>query len=123
MGMKIDSVDKHTPSTTSQAVRTSAWTNNGGKVNTLNPSLRNILIGLSIGQMVMIVVSVATLGSFVNSNVRFTLRKHTHATYKKVFFFSFFFQQKKTKKKKKKKTFIGKTEIFTYLYFCSKHSL
>ena len=110
--MKIDSVDKHTPSTTSETVRSSAWTNNGGKVNTLDPSLRNILIGLSIGQMVMIVVSVATLGSFVNSNVRFTLRKHAHATYRK------FFSSSSSKKKKKKKKGIFFTCIFAQNIAC-----
>ena len=50
--------------------RTSAWSDKGRNQSALSPSFRTILIGLSVGQMIMVAVSAATLGAFVNSNVR-----------------------------------------------------
>ena len=46
-----------------------AWT--GEKISSLSPSVRKILTGLSVGQIMIVAVSAATLGAFVNSNVRF----------------------------------------------------
>ena len=55
----------------SEMSRTSAWADRGKKTSArLYPSFRHILIGLSVCQMVMVAVSAATLGAFVNSNVR-----------------------------------------------------
>ena len=62
-------VDVQTSKTTSETARSLAWTDNGGKISSLSPSLRKILAGLSIGQLMVVAVSAATLGAFVNSNV------------------------------------------------------
>ena len=49
-----------------------AWTGNTSEtISSLSPSVRKILTGLSVGQIMIVAVSAATLGAFVNSNVRF----------------------------------------------------
>ena len=71
MGKNKVQVVMETSKTTSEQVRTSAWNDNGRKINTLTPLLRKLLTGLSIGQLVIVAISAATIGAFVNSNVRF----------------------------------------------------
>ena len=69
MGRKFVKVDVQTSKTTLETARSLAWTDNGGKISTLPPSLRKVLAGLSIGQLMVVAVSAAILGAFVNSNV------------------------------------------------------
>ena len=76
MGRKVVKVDVQTSKTTSETARSLAWTDNGGtmtdnggKISMLSPALRKVLAGLSIGQLMVVAVSAATLGAFVNSNV------------------------------------------------------
>ena len=64
-------VDVETSKSASTTATTSAWTNNGGKNNTLSGPLRKVLTGIGIGQVLMVVVTAATLGAFVNANVSF----------------------------------------------------
>ena len=71
MGIKRVKVGDETSSTTSEGVRTSAWTDNGGTFSTLSAPLRKILAGISISQLVIVVVTAATLGAFINSNVSY----------------------------------------------------
>ena len=46
------------------------WVSHGGKVSALSPILRKVLTGISVGQVMLVAVAAATLGVFVNSNVR-----------------------------------------------------
>ena len=66
-------VGVETSETISRTASTSARTENGGKINTLSAPLRKVLAGISIGQLLMVVVTAATLGAFVNANVSFVL--------------------------------------------------
>ena len=56
--------------TATETARTSACINDGRVLNRLTSPLRKVLTGLSIGQVLMVAVTAATLGAFVNSNVR-----------------------------------------------------
>ena len=69
MGKNQVQVAMETSMTTSEQAREPAWTDNGRKINTLTLPFRKVLTGFSIGQFVA--VTAATLGAFVNSNVRF----------------------------------------------------
>ena len=69
MGRKFVKVDVQTSKTTSETARSLAWTDNGGEISSLPLSLRKVLAGLSIGQLILVAVSDATMGAFVNSNV------------------------------------------------------
>ena len=64
-------VGVETSKTISKTATTSAWTDNGGKYNTISRPLRKVLTGIGIGQVLMVVVTAATLGAFVNANVSF----------------------------------------------------
>ena len=69
-------VGVETTETISRTGTMSAWTENGGKINTLSAPLRKVLARkvlavISIGQLLMVVVTAATLGAFVNANVSF----------------------------------------------------
>ena len=68
MGKKGGKVDVQKSKDTLETARTSAWSETDGKIQ--SPILRPLLIGLCVAQMIMIAVSSATLGAFVNSNVR-----------------------------------------------------
>ena len=69
MGKKANKVGNNSKEN-SEMSRPSAWADRGGKTRALSPSFRQIMTGLSVGQMIMVTVSAATLGAFVNSNVR-----------------------------------------------------
>ena len=71
MGKNQEQVAMETPMTTSVQAREPAWTDNGRKINTLTSPFRKVLTGFSIGQFLIVAVTAATLGAFVNSNVRF----------------------------------------------------
>ena len=70
MVKKDKRVDVKNSTSTLDPMKTSVRTANGVKIQALSPPVGKILIGLCISQMVMLVVSSATLGAFVNSNVR-----------------------------------------------------
>ena len=73
MGVKRVKVGDETSSTTSEGVRTSAWTDNGGKFSTLSAPLRKVLGVICMGQLVIVAVTAATLGAFINSNVSYRI--------------------------------------------------
>ena len=54
----------------SEMSRTSAWADRGSKTSALSPKFRQILTGLIVSQMIMVAGLAATLGAFVNTNVR-----------------------------------------------------
>ena len=70
MGKKDNRVGVRNSTSSFEAMETSVRTANSGKIQALSPPVGKILTGLCISQMVMLVVSSATLGAFVNSNVR-----------------------------------------------------
>ena len=82
MGKKANKVGNNSKEN-SEMSRTSAWADRGGKTRALSPSFRRIMTGLSVGQMIMFAVSAATLGAFVNSNVRTFDYFPQHMTYLK----------------------------------------
>ena len=69
MGKNIKVGEDRSKAATGTA-RTSAFINDGRVLNRLTSPLRKVLTGLSIGQVLMVAVTAATLGAFVNSNVR-----------------------------------------------------
>ena len=71
MGKNDRRVGVRNSTNTLETVKTSARTANGGKIQALSrPPLRKLLTRLSITQMIILVFSSATLGAFVNANVR-----------------------------------------------------
>ena len=63
-------IDVRNSTSTLDTMKTSDRTALGVQIQALSPPVGKILTGLCISQMVMLVVSSATLGAFVNSNVR-----------------------------------------------------
>ena len=72
--------DMETPKSNSENTRGSGRANDDGKIDPITRRFLKVLTGLSIGQMVMIAITAATLGAFVNYNVRYLqpLRNNRH---------------------------------------------
>ena len=51
-------------------VARTAWNATGGKIRSLSPTLRQVVTGLTVCQVIMVAVSSVTLGALVNRNVR-----------------------------------------------------
>ena len=69
MGKKTVKVESNSKDN-SELSRTSAWADRDRPNSRLSSSFRQILVAFSVGQVIMVAVSAATLGAFVNSNVR-----------------------------------------------------
>ena len=71
--MKTAKVGVLNSSDTSETTRNTAWADKREAMDSQIPSLRKLLTGFCIGQVIMVTVTAATLGVFVNSNVSILL--------------------------------------------------